>query len=188
MSSNSSKPKSIPTLNLREVPFEVYRKWLRGADQSALHLESEIEERAKEYESNRFLSGNGIYGHILDAYEAALDWDRAAVTQEMIFYATYLKCGTQLCKEIDVFTAIFRVQLDDVVDARMPPLGSCVKACKYAWLQDWNRERFEYQLFCHDVRGLAKKWNATVLPASVPVDPQHLVPIHGSTYRRNRAA
>ncbi len=153
MLSKGSEIRHVPTLRLSHVGFDVYREWLPRAQRNSESLEQWLHGLMAE--------DDDVPPAILLAYAAGRHLAEAGSVDETIFATTRLKVPAALTMEVDVFSAILRI-LREGYSGPQPSFKGSVAACKYAWTQQWTDERFEYELLCDGIKGLAEKWMETV--------------------------
>lgn len=153
--------RTIPTLNLRKLPDRLperlFSLWRDRFVEEASRYRPKLRRLAIRARAKPRTPYAG-YNYVLRAYRVGRTWESAGIAEEMIFGATYLTDPSALRNEIDMFTAALRLGLGPA--EKWSVVDDGVRACKYAWQQQWGSERFELELLRYGIREVADRWVA----------------------------
>ena len=148
----------VPTFNLRDLPPRQFSKWQYWAEFEVVETRANLSEWLPEIERSQTPNVAPIH-YVLLAYEMAAEWEQHGETQKMIFNATYVTNPLKFRENVDIFSAVLLLVAagtERIKSLSFVDLGS--RACKLAWVNRWSASRFEYELLCDGIDGLAKRW------------------------------
>ena len=165
---NESKDMSrdVPSLDLRGLPNRTLSRWRVDTLERLLTFRDELRSCRVFAPIDPHGDGGVLVPYTVAVFDTVSQWAQRDEIDVMIFGATYLTNTRGFGRNVDAFTAAIHLGLD----GSKFPVVRAAKACKYAWLAGWDRDRLASELQLSGVYNIAMMW--TGLKAAFAKDPQ----------------